>query len=83
VHIDVTYTETSMCQRFVNFEVLPSNARAALNLIEEYAGSFYRESDGVIYHKVSQVQTDEELAFTLCLIFSPDRSQRVQQMLAS
>lgn len=42
-----------MCQRFVNFDVLPSNAKAALNLVEEYAGGFYRESDGVIYHKVS------------------------------
>ncbi len=71
----MTYTETSMCQRFVNFEVPSSQHRVALNSVEEFLGGFYREADGVLYHKVTKDDSNpDELGISLCIIFSPDRS---------
>ena len=41
-----------MCQRFVNYEVAKVNSAVGMKFVEEYIGTFYRGSDGVLYHKL-------------------------------
>jgi len=54
VSIQVTYTETSTCQRFINFELPHKLSRPANLALEEYLNTIARDPDAcILYHKLS------------------------------
>jgi hypothetical protein len=50
----VTYTETSTCQRFINFELQHKLSRPANLALEEYLNTLARDQDAcILYHKLT------------------------------
>lgn len=50
----MTYTETSTCQRFINFELQHKLIRPANLALEEYLNTLARDPDScILYHKLT------------------------------
>lgn len=61
--IHVTYTETSMCHRFVSFEIAKNyqEDQKAKEALDDYIRSLYRDEQGaLLYHKIQEGQDQDQ-----------------------